>query len=89
VRDQLFIGNEWRSSATGATFDVINPATEEVLAAVPEAAAADVDAAVAAARACFESAAWRGLSPRKRGGLLYRAGELLEARRDEVAALET
>jgi acyl-CoA reductase-like NAD-dependent aldehyde dehydrogenase len=89
VRTELFIGNEWRASGSGATLDVVNPATEEVLGAVEVADAGDVDAAVHAARACFESDTWRGMTPRQRGELLHRAGELLRQRRDDVARLET
>jgi acyl-CoA reductase-like NAD-dependent aldehyde dehydrogenase len=48
-----------------------------------------VDAAVVSARTCFESDAWQGLAARKRGEMLYRAGELLARRLDEMAALET
>jgi acyl-CoA reductase-like NAD-dependent aldehyde dehydrogenase len=89
VRTDLFIGNEWRQATSGDAFEVVNPATEEVLARVQHAGPADVDAAVVSARACFEGDAWGGLAPRKRGALLYRAGELLAQRRDEMAALET
>jgi acyl-CoA reductase-like NAD-dependent aldehyde dehydrogenase len=89
VRTDLFIGNEWRQATSGDAFEVVNPATEEVLARVQHAGPADVDAAVVSARACFEGAAWGGLAPRKRGALLYRAGVLLAQRRDEMAALET
>ncbi|MFQ6045819.1 MAG: aldehyde dehydrogenase family protein [Gemmatimonadales bacterium] len=89
MRTDLFINNEWRAAASGETFDVINPATEEILATVSEAGPQDVDDTVRSARACLESDAWRGLSPRERGALLYRAGELLEQRLEEMAALET
>lgn len=89
LRTDLFIGNEWRPSSTGARFEVINPATEEPIAEVAEASPEDVDAAVQAARACFESDAWRSLSARQRGVLLYRAAELLAERSDEMARLET
>jgi aldehyde dehydrogenase (NAD+) len=89
VRTALFIGNEWRGATAGDAFAVVNPATEEVLAEVQHAGPADVDAAVTAARGCFEGDAWRGLAARKRGEMLYRAGELLAGRRDEMAALET
>ena len=51
TRKQLFINGEWRDAAAGKTLEVINPATEEVVATVPSADRADVDAAVAAARA--------------------------------------
>jgi aldehyde dehydrogenase (NAD+) len=89
VRTDLFIGNAWEAASAGGRFDVINPATEEVLASVAEGDAADIDRAVSAARTCFESAEWRGLSARKRGALLYRAADLLASRLQEMAELET
>jgi len=89
VRTDLFIANEWRPAQSGRRFPVENPATEEILAEVALGDAADVDAAVRAARACFESDAWRGLSGRRRGRMLARAADLLEARLDEFARLET
>ena len=89
MRTDLFIDNAWAPAASGRRFDVINPATEEVLASVAEGDAADVDRAVAAARACFDSKEWRGLSARKRGALLFKAADLLAARLNEMAELET
>ncbi|HXV91118.1 MAG TPA: aldehyde dehydrogenase family protein [Gemmatimonadales bacterium] len=89
MRTDLFIANEWRPAQSGRRFAVENPATEEILAEVAEGDAADVDAAVRAARTCFESDAWRGLSGRRRGRILARAADLLEARLDEFARLET
>ena len=89
MNTDLFINNEWRPAASGKRFPVENPATEEVIAAVALGDAADVDNAVLAARTCFESDAWRGLSARKRGRLLTKAADLLEARLDELARLET
>jgi aldehyde dehydrogenase (NAD+) len=89
VRTELFIGNAWRPATVGQTFAVVNPATEEVLAQVHHAGPADVDAAVTAARHCFDGAEWQGLAARKRGEMLYQAGGLLAARRDEMAELET
>jgi aldehyde dehydrogenase (NAD+) len=89
VRTDLFIANEWRPATSGQRFPVVNPATEEVLADVAAGDAADVDNAVRSAKDCFESAAWRDLSARKRGLLLFKAADLLEARLDEFARLET
>ena len=89
MNTDLFINNEWRPAASGLRFPVENPATEEVIAEVALGDAADVDNAVLAARACFESDAWRSLSARKRGRMLTKAGDLLEARLDEFARLET
>jgi aldehyde dehydrogenase (NAD+) len=89
MKTELFIGNEWRPSSSGETFDVLNPATEEVIAAVASATRDDADAAVDAARRCFDSDKWRSMSARKRGRLLGRCADLLQARLDEVAGLES
>jgi acyl-CoA reductase-like NAD-dependent aldehyde dehydrogenase len=89
VKTDLFINNEWRPAVAGKRFPVENPATEEMIAEVAAGDAADVDNAVAAARACFESEGWRALSPRQRGRMLAKAADLLEARLDEFARLET
>ena len=89
MRTDLFINNEWRPALSGKRFPVENPATEEIIAEVALGDAADTDAAVKAARACFESDAWRGMSARKRGRLLFKTADLLEARLDEFSRLET
>jgi aldehyde dehydrogenase (NAD+) len=89
IRTDLFIDNEWRPAMSGRRFAVVNPATEEVLGEVAQGDAQDVDLAVAAARRCFESDAWRGMSARKRGRLLARAADLLEAKLADFARLET
>src|SRR5262245_41202492 len=88
MRKQLFINNEWRSSAGGQAIEVINPATEEVIATVPEAEQSDVDAAVAAARAAL-SGPWGRMSARERGKLVWKLGEKLLERADDIARLET
>jgi aldehyde dehydrogenase (NAD+) len=89
VRTDLYIGNAWRPATSGDAFEVVNPATEDVIAHVQHAAPADVDAAVLAARGCFDGDAWQSLPARKRGAMLHRAGQLLAERRDEMAELET
>jgi aldehyde dehydrogenase (NAD+) len=89
VKTDLFINNEWRPAASGHRFPVENPATEAVIAEVATGDAADIDNAVGAARACFDGDVWRGLSARKRGRLLAKTADLLEARLDEFARLET
>ena len=89
MHTDLFIGNEYRPAASGKRFDVTNPATEEVLARVPDGDTADVDAAVGAARACFDSDAWQKLAPRKRGAILAKAADILASRQAEFAKLET
>ena len=89
MRTDLYVGGAWAPAAAGRRFPVENPATEEILGRVAEAGAEDVDAAVRAARACFESDGWRKLEPRRRGQMLTRAGDLLESRAEEFARLET
>jgi len=88
IRRRLFINGEWRDSAGGRTIDVINPATEDVIAEVASAEQADVDAAVAAARAALDGP-WATVSARDRGRLLWKIGEKLLERADEIARLET
>jgi aldehyde dehydrogenase (NAD+) len=87
-RKQLLIGGEWRDAEGGRTMPVINPATEEVIAEVAAASAADVEAAVAAARAALDGP-WGRMSGRERGRLIWKLGERLTDRVDEIARLET
>ena len=67
---------------------VLDPATEEPVAEIADASEADVDAAVAAARAAFEGSAWSALPARERGRLLLRLAEAIEARAEDFAQLE-
>src|SRR5690242_3143442 len=87
-RDQrLLIGGKWVAAASGETFDTINPATGQPLCKVASAGSADVDAAVTAAQAAFES--WAAMMPAQRERLLHRLADLMEQHRDELAQLET
>src|ERR1700704_6013127 len=88
MRKQLFINNEWRDAAGGKTIEVVNPATEEVIASVASAEQADVDAAVAAGRAALDGP-WGRLSARDRGRWVWKTGERRMERADEIARLET
>ncbi|HEX5473381.1 MAG TPA: aldehyde dehydrogenase family protein [Vicinamibacterales bacterium] len=87
-RRKILIDNEWRDATTGKTMDVVNPATEEVIAQVPSAGKDDLDAAVAAARAAL-TGPWGTMSARERGRLVHRLATRLMERVDEVARLET
>ncbi len=89
MKTDLFIGNRWRAASSGETFDVINPATEKVIARVASASAEDADLAVEAARSCFDGGSWSGMAATKRGRLLHRCATLLESRLDEFARLES
>ena len=88
MRKQLFINGEWRDAAGRKTIEVVNPATEEAIAEVASAEQADVDAAVAAARAAFDGP-WSRLSARERGRIVWKIGEKLMEKADEIARLET
>lgn len=88
MHHQLLINNEWRASVGGKTMDVVNPATEEVIAQVPSASQADLDQAVIAARAALDGP-WGTMSARERGRLVRKIGERLLERADEIARLET
>ena len=89
LRDEydLFIDGRFVPAANGHRFVTLNPATEESIAAVAEGGAADVDAAVRAARAAF--AGWAALPGATRGKFLFRIARLLQERAREFAVLET
>ncbi|GGL29365.1 aldehyde dehydrogenase family protein [Phycicoccus endophyticus] len=84
----LFIGGEFVQSEGGAPLKTVNPATEEVLAEVTEASAADVDAAVRAARTAY-TRVWSRTSGADRGKYLYRIARIIQERAREFAVLET
>ena len=81
----LFIGGAWIRSASDETIDVFNPTTEECVGAVPAGAAADVDAAVAAARGAFPS--WSSTPVAERAAALRRIAHALSERQEELARL--
>jgi aldehyde dehydrogenase (NAD+) len=83
TRDKLHIGGAWVAPATAATIPVENPATEEILGSVPAGTAADVDAAVAAARAAFDG--WAATPMAERGAALDRLHTALAERAGEIA----
>ena len=86
---QLLIGDQWVDSSDGGTNETFNPANAELIGTFAEATTADVDAAVAAARAGFESNAWQSMSPDAKGRLLWRIADLIDRNAVELAALET
>ena len=82
-RPHLYLGGEWVTPASAETIEVENPATEEVLAHVPAGTAADVDRAVAAARAAFDG--WAALPFAERASFLDRLHTSLSARAADIA----
>jgi len=85
---QLLIGGELRDAQDGRTFATFDPAHGSEMAQVAQGAAADVDAAVAAARGALDGA-WMKTSPAKRSRALNRLAQLLDERTDELAELES
>ena len=83
----LFVDGVWREPATGQWFDTINPATTKTLAAVAQSGAADVDAAVAAARAAQPG--WAKLDGHGRARRLYALARLVQKHARLLAVLET
>ncbi|MBH0169736.1 MAG: aldehyde dehydrogenase family protein [Bacillota bacterium] len=84
-----FINGEWVSSASGKTFETLNPSTGEVLAVVSEGGTEDIDKAVKAARAAFETGYWSKMPASKRSYLIYKLAELMEENKEELAQLDT
>ena len=77
-RNQCFIGGKLVDAASGKTFDCTSPIDGKVLTQVAEGDQEDVDRAVKAARAAFESGRWSRMAPAKRKKVLLRWAELLE-----------
>lgn len=86
---KLLINGEWVESATGKTFEVTNPATEEVVTHVADGNAEDVDRAVRAAREAFETGPWSRITPSERGRLIWKLADLIEENLEEFAELES
>jgi len=89
IRDtyDLFIGGEWVAPRSGEYLKTINPASEEVLAAVPIAGEDDIDAAVAAATEATRP--WQRLAPSERAKYVFRIARVIQERARELAVLET
>lgn len=86
-RNEFYIGGEWVPPHGTTVIDVVNAATEETMASVAAGDAEDIDRAVTAARAAFES--WAAITPKERAQFLHELAGVLAARRDEIAALIT
>ena len=86
---QMLINGKWVNSASGKTFPTYNPATGDVLAQITEGDKEDINRAVAAARAAFETGPWRKMTPSERGQLIWKLGDLIERNNEELAQLES
>jgi len=89
AKRKLFINGKWVEAASGKTFPSYNPATGEVLANVAEGDREDIDRAVKAARAAFETGPWSKMSPAGRGKLIWKLADLIEKHQEEFAQLES
>jgi aldehyde dehydrogenase (NAD+) len=89
VYDELFIGGQWQAPSTGQRLSVISPHTEEPIGETPEATPADVDKAVAAARAAFDHGPWPRLSAPERMEKIEKLAAVYTAHTDEMADLIT
>ncbi|MCX4092588.1 aldehyde dehydrogenase [Nocardia sp. alder85J] len=86
-RREFFIGGRWVAPAGTERLPVISPSTEEVVGEVPLATTADIDRAVAAARAAFDDGPWPRMTPQERAEVLARAAELLRKRESDIAGI--
>ncbi|WP_367428790.1 aldehyde dehydrogenase [Streptomyces celluloflavus] len=87
--DKLLVGGVWTAPATSDVLSVRSPHDQSLVGVVPEASVADVDRAVAAARAAFDHGPWPRLAPEERRRVVARFNELHSARADELASLIT
>src|SRR5262245_20114330 len=85
----LYIDGAFVPSAGPGALDVLDPSTGQPIARVPDATAADVDRAVAAARRAFDTGSWRDATAQDRGRILFKLAAIVRERADELAELET
>jgi acyl-CoA reductase-like NAD-dependent aldehyde dehydrogenase len=87
---RMYVDGKWVDAIDGGRFEVLNPATGEVVATVPDAHPADVELAVDAARRTFDEGRWwPRTSERERGRILLRAAEIVRREHERLARLET
>jgi acyl-CoA reductase-like NAD-dependent aldehyde dehydrogenase len=87
IHDKLFIGGEWAEPSGPERLDLVSPHDQSPLGRAAQALPADVDRAVAAARAAFDEGTWPRTPPAERIAVLRRLNALREARADDVAAI--
>jgi 1-pyrroline dehydrogenase len=87
TRSRMFIDGDWADATGGETTSVVNPATEDTIGEVPKGTEADVDKAVAAARAAFED--WSQTTPAERSAMLWKWAAKIEEAAPELSKLES
>lgn len=83
------INGEWRPAADGATREILNPATNKVIALAADSGAADAEAAIDAARAAFDSGPWGKTTAPDRAAKLFALADLIDKHAAELARLDT
>jgi acyl-CoA reductase-like NAD-dependent aldehyde dehydrogenase len=86
---EIFVAGKWQPTRSGETYQPINPANEEPIAAVGKGDERDIDLAVTAARKAFDEGPWPKMSPHERGRIVWRLGDLIQQNLDEMARLES
>jgi len=86
TRYDLYVNGEFARAESASTIDVVDPATGDLLGRVPDANAADVAKAVAAARAAFDSGEWKDTTAQDRGRVLFKLAEIVRSRAVWVVA---
>ena len=89
ARHRMLINGKWVEAASGKTFPTYDPSTGEVLSNIAEGDREDINRAVTAARAAFETGPWAKMSPSERGRLIWKLGDLIEKNTEEFAQLES
>lgn len=89
AQQQILIGGDWSKASGDATIDVVNPADGKTISAIGDSAPEDVNRAVRAARAAFEEGPWATMKPSERSRIIYRIADLMEARAEDLAQIET
>ncbi|RJU81950.1 MAG: aldehyde dehydrogenase [Candidatus Poseidoniales archaeon] len=87
--EQMSIDGEWCDAEDGATADILNPATGQVMATTPKATLNDVNRCVEASRAAFEDSSWKAMDPAQRGRILNKMAQATYAKAKELAAIES
>src|ERR1700722_9719616 len=89
LAQKMLIGGEWVGALSGRTLPVYDPADGRVIVEVPDGDEADVDRAVAAARAAFApDGPWRSMTPQERGKLIWKLADLVEQNAERLAMLD-
>jgi betaine-aldehyde dehydrogenase len=86
---QNYIDGRWEDASSKRALDILNPATRQVIARVPDSDPSDVDRAVKAARRAFDRDGWPQVTARERGRILFRLAEYLRGNEAKFAEIET